>query len=103
MYSLRTPEYGILGPLLLPPPPPHPENGKNPCIFLLRQEYTKNRKNTAQLLYRIPSKGNTDRILLGNTTKNTSQNTEQNTRLTEYRLVVQNTAKNTSENTAQNT
>ena len=38
----------------LPPPTPQPENMQNPCIFLLRQEYTKNRKNTALLSSRIP-------------------------------------------------
>ena len=114
MYSLRTPEYGILGSL---PPPPHPPARKyaKSVHFLLRQEYTKNRKNTyentaqntAFIEYRLGGNGqNTAGNTTGihqNTTKNTSENTAQNTTFIEYRLVVQNTTKNTSENTAQNT
>ena len=86
----------------LPPPTPQPENMQNPCIFLLRQEYTKNRKNTYE-----NTAQNTAfieyRLVVQNTTKNTSENTAQNTTFIEYRLVVENTTKNTSENTAQNT
>ena len=86
----------------LPPPTPQPENMQNPCIFLLRQEYTKNRKNTYE-----NTAQNTAfieyRLVVQNTTKNTSENTEHNTAFIEYRLVVQNTTKNTSENTTQNT
>ena len=86
----------------LPPPTPQPENMQNPCIFLLRQEYTKKRKNTYE-----NTAQNTAfieyRLVVQNTTKNTSENTEHNTAFIEYRLVVQNTTKNTSKNTSQNT
>ena len=96
-YSVVLTEYGIL-----PPPPPPQKICKIGALFLLRQEYTKNRKNTYE-----NTAQNTAfieyRLVVQNTTKNTSENTAQNTTFIEYRLVVQNTTKNTSENTTQNT
>ena len=52
MYSPRTSD-----PRIPYSPHPPPERVQNPCTFLLRQEYTRNQRNTVQLLFRTPFKG----------------------------------------------